>query len=33
MTRKKIIPIVIFSIFITGCSSKADLYTINIDVA
>lgn len=34
MIRKKTIPIiVIFTIFMTGCSTKADLYHINIDVA
>ena len=33
MIRKKIIPIVIFTVFMVGCSSKADLYTINVDVA
>lgn len=33
MTRKKIIPMVIFTICMAGCSTKAELYTINIDVA
>ena len=33
MMRKKIISIVIFTIFMVGCSSKANLYTINVDVA
>ena len=33
MIRKRVIPIVIFTIFMVGCSSKPNIYTINIDVA
>ena len=33
MIREKIIPLVIFTILLVGCSSKPDLYSINIDVA
>jgi len=33
MIRKKIIPMVILTIFMAGCSSKAELYSIKIDVA